>query len=298
MTRKALGRGLSALLPDSYKDHAPVIPLKAGEQLLEIDIDLIEPNPQQPRARFTEEKLEELAQSIRVNGLVQPILVRRADAGRYQLVAGERRWRASQRAGLTKVKAVVRDIADDKLLELALIENIQRAELNAIEEAQAYQSLITRSALTQDEVAQQVGKDRSSVAYFLRLLKLPAAVQTMLEEEQLSMGHARALLGLASAESQFELAQRITANHLSVREVERIVKQFSAGETNSAKETVNSTPKEEDANIRAAETKLKRFLGTQVKIQVGKQRGKIEIEFTDMTELDRVYSLIMQKAKN
>ena len=168
MTRKALGRGLSALLPDSYKDHTPVIPLKAGEQLLEIDIDLIEPNPQQPRARFTEEKLEELAQSIRVNGLVQPILVRRAEAGRYQLVAGERRWRASQRAGLQKVKAVVRDIPDDKLLELALIENIQRAELNAVEEAQAYQNLIGRLGMTQDEVAQQVGKDRSSVANFLR----------------------------------------------------------------------------------------------------------------------------------
>ncbi len=295
MTRKALGRGLSALLPESYKDHAQEIPLKTGEQLLEIDIDLIEPNPQQPRARFTEDKLEELAQSIRVNGLVQPILVRRAEAGRYQLVAGERRWRASQRAGLSKVKAVVRDIPDDKLLELALIENIQRAELNAVEEAQAYQNLISRMGMSQEEVAQQVGKDRSSVANFLRLLKLPTAVQTMLEEEQLSMGHARALLGLATAEDQLALAQRIAADHLSVREVERLVKQSAAGETTTAQEALNSTPKEEDANIRAAETKLKRFLGTQVKIQIGKQRGKIEIEFTTMTELDRVYSLIMQK---
>ena len=296
MTRKALGRGLSALLPDSYHDHAPVIELKAGEQLLELDIDLIEPNPQQPRSRFTEEKLEELAQSIRVNGLVQPILVRRAEGGRYQLVAGERRWRASQRAGLPKIKAVVRDIPDDKLLELALIENIQRAELNAIEEAQAYQSLVSRLGMTQDEVAQQVGKDRSSVANFMRLLKLPEAVRRMLEEEQLSMGHARALLGLSSADSQLALAEKIVAEKLSVREVEKAVKQAVSVGGQTVNSAENSTVVQDDANIRAAELKLKRFLGTQVKIQAGKQRGKIEIEFSSMTELDRFYSAIMQKA--
>ena len=294
MTRKALGRGLSALLPDTYSDTVSALQLKPGEQLLEVDIDLIEPNPQQPRSRFTEEKLEELAQSIRVNGLVQPVLLRRAEGGRFQLVAGERRWRASQRAGLQKVKAVVRDIPDDKLLELALIENIQRAELNAIEEAQAYQSLVNRLGMTQDEVAQQVGKDRSSVANFLRLLKLPEAVQRMVEEEQLSMGHARALLGLPSAEDQLALAERAIANHLSVRDVEKAVKQTVTGDAPQE----NSTVIENDANIRAAELKLKRFLGTQVKIQAGKNRGKIEIEFSSMSELDRIYSIILQKAKN
>ena len=298
MTRKALGRGLSALFPDSYHDHAPVIKLKAGEQLLELDIDLIEPNPQQPRSRFTEEKLEELAQSIRVNGLVQPILVRRAEGGRYQLVAGERRWRASQRAGLPKIKAVVRDIPDDKLLELALIENIQRAELNAIEEAQAYQSLVSRLGMTQDEVAQQVGKDRSSVANFMRLLKLPEAVRRMLEEEQLSMGHARALLGLSSAESQIALAEKIVAEKLSVRDVEKAVKQAVSVDGQTVNAAENSTVVQDDANIRAAELKLRRFLGTQVKIRTGKQRGKIEIEFSSMTELDRIYSAIMQKANH
>ena len=295
MTRKALGRGLSALLPDSY-DNASVLALKPGEQLLDLDIDKIEPNPQQPRSRFTEEKLEELAQSIRVNGLVQPILVRRAEGGRFQLVAGERRWRASQRAGLQKVKAVVRDIPDDKLLELALIENIQRAELNAIEEAHAYQNLIVRLGMTQDEVAQQVGKDRSSVANFLRLLKLPEPVQRMVEEEQLSMGHARALLGLPQAESQIALAERIVAEKLSVRDIEKAVKQAVSPEAPPVNEAESSTLVADDANIRAAESKLRRFLGTQVKIQSGKHRGKIEIEFGSMTELDRIYSMIMQKA--
>lgn len=296
MTRKALGRGLSALLPDSYNDAVPAIELKPGEQLLEVDIDLIEPNPQQPRSRFTEEKLEELAQSIRVNGLVQPVLLRRAEAGRYQLVAGERRWRASQRAGLQKIKAVIREIPDDKLLELALIENIQRSELNAIEEAQAYQSLVNRLGMTQDEVAQQVGKDRSSVANFLRLLKLPEAVQQMVEEEKLSMGHARALLGLPKPEDQLALAERIVANQLSVREVEKIVKQAVSGQAPEAVQ--NSTVPENDANIRAAELKLKRFLGTQVKIHSGKHRGKIEIEFGSISELDRIYSVIMQRGES
>ncbi|MFN0111191.1 MAG: ParB/RepB/Spo0J family partition protein [Blastocatellia bacterium] len=284
MTKRALGRGLSALLADS---------LAQGDELLEVDIDLIEPNPDQPRYHFNENKLEELAQSIKVNGLVQPILLRRVSNGRYQIVAGERRWRASQRAGLHKVNAVVRSIPDAKLLELALIENIQRQELNPIEEAQAYQRLIQNLGLTQDEVAQRVGKDRSSVANYLRLLKLPARIQRMLEEEQLSMGHARALLGLESEQDQLQLAEQIIAGKLSVRETEQAVKRATSTPTIRESSTANSN----DANIRAAELKLKRYLGAPVKIQMGQNGGKIEIEFGSMSELDRVYSIILRKSE-
>jgi len=283
MARKALGRGLSALLSDS---------LAQGDELLEVDIDLIEPNPDQPRLRFDETKLEELAQSIRSNGLVQPILLRRLSGSRYQIVAGERRWRAAQKAGLHKVNAVVREIPDSKLLELALIENIQRQELNPIEEAHAYQRLIRDFKMTQDEVAQRVGKDRSSVANYLRLLKLPAQIQRMLEDGSLSMGHARALVGLDTEQLQMSLANEVVNRKLSVRETEQAVKRASSG--SSIKES--STPIRNDANIRAAELKLKRLLGTQVKIQLGQSGGKIEIEFSSMSELDRIYSIIMRKS--
>lgn len=283
MTRKALGRGLSALLADS---------LAQGDELLEVDIDLIEPNPDQPRSYFNENKLEELAQSIRANGLVQPILLRRVASGRYQIVAGERRWRAAQRAGLHKVNAVVRSIPDAKLLELALIENIQRQELNPIEEALAYQRLIQNLGLTQDEVAQRVGKDRSSIANYLRLLKLPAKIQQMLEEDQLSMGHARALLGLESEHDQLRLAEEIISGKLSVRETEQAVKRA----TSSPSIRESSTQNGNDANIRAAELKLKRYLGTPVKINLSQNGGKIEIEFGSMSELDRIYSIILRKS--
>lgn len=283
MTRRALGRGLSALLADS---------LAQGDELLEVDIDLIEPNPDQPRYHVNETKLEELAQSIKANGLVQPILLRRIASGRYQIVAGERRWRAAQRAGLHKVNAVIRSIPDAKLLELALIENIQRAELNPIEEAMAYQRLIQTLGLTQDEVAQRVGKDRSSIANYLRLLNLPAKIQKMLEEEQLSMGHARALLGLKSEEEQLKLAEDIIAGKLSVRDTEQAVKRATSG----ASIRESSTPPQNDANIRAAELKLKRFLGAPVKINLSQNGGKIEIEFGSMSELDRIYSIILRKS--
>jgi ParB family transcriptional regulator, chromosome partitioning protein len=287
MTRKALGRGLSALLADPASDALP-----KGEELLEVDIDLIDANPEQPRLNFSEAKLDELALSIRANGLVQPILLRRAVSGRFQIVAGERRWRAAQRAGLQKIKAVIRTIPDAKLLELALIENIQRQELNPIEEAHAYQRLIQTLNVTQDEVAKQVGKDRSSVANFLRLLKLPPAIQKMLEDEVLAMGHARALLGLDTEAQQLKLAHEIVNGKLSVRAVENAVKQMTGGIVPKAA----STPAKNDANIRAAELKMKRFLGTQVRINGGQNRGKIEIEFSSMSELDRIYSIIMQKA--
>jgi ParB family transcriptional regulator, chromosome partitioning protein len=283
MARKALGRGLSALLSDATVE---------GEELLEVDIDLIEPSPEQPRLRFNETRLDELAQSIRTNGLVQPILLRRISGGRYQIVAGERRWRAAQRAGLHKINSLIREIPDTKLLELALIENIQREELNPIEEAQAYMRLIKNLGLTQDEVAQQVGKDRSSIANYLRLLKLPDEIQRMLEDELLTMGHARALLTLESRTEQVELARQIVTRKLSVRDVERSVKKA----TTETSRNETSTSLRNDANIRAAELKLKRFLGTHIKIHLGQHGGKIEIGFSSMSELDRIYSIIMRKS--
>jgi ParB family chromosome partitioning protein len=277
---------LSALLSDSISVVAP------GEELQEVDIDLIDPNPDQPRLRFNEDKLNELAQSIRANGLVQPLLLRRSANGRYQIVAGERRWRAAQRAGLRGVHAVVRNIPDSKLLELALIENIQREELNPIEEASAYQRLIHNLGLTQDEVAQQVGKDRSSIANYLRLLKLPEDVQRMLEDELISMGHARALLGLDTKDQIRRLANEVAEKKLSVRQTEQAVKRATSPQSSGERSTASSN----DANIRAAELKMKRFLGSQVRIHMGNNGGRIEIDFGSASELDRIYSIIMRKS--
>jgi ParB family chromosome partitioning protein len=283
MARKALGRGLSALLSDS---------LAQGDELLEVDIELIEPNPHQPRLNFDEKKLDELAQSIQANGLVQPILLRRMPHGNYQIVAGERRWRAAQRAGIQRINAVIRDIPDARLLELALIENIQREELNPIEEAHAYQRLIRDFRMTQDEMALRVGKDRSSVANYLRLLKLPIAIQKMLEDGSLTAGHARALLALETEPLQLKMANDIVNGNLSVRDTERAVKRATSG----TKIRENSTALQNDANIRAAELKMKRFLSTQVKIQLSQNGGKIEIEFSSLGELDRIYSIIIRKS--
>src|ERR671938_1122782 len=208
MTRRVLGRGLSALLSDK--------PAIASEEFTEIDIDLIEPNHLQPRTRFDEAQLEELAQSIKINGVVQPILARKIEGGRYQIIAGERRWRAAQRAGLQRIPAVIREIPDEKMLELALIENIQRQELNAIEEAYAYKRLIETLGLTQEAVAQRVGRDRTFITNYLRLLRLPEDIQKLVEDNTISMGHARALLGVDDQDIQRKIARNIVDQGLSV----------------------------------------------------------------------------------
>lgn len=259
---------------------------------MEVDIDLIEPSPSQPRTHFDEDRLEELAQSIRSNGIVQPLLLRRRGA-RYQLVAGERRWRAAQRAGLQRVPAVVRDIPDEKLLELALIENIQRQELNAIEEAQAYRRLIETLGLTQEVVAQRVGRDRSFVTNYLRLLRLPEDIQRLVEEEKISMGHARALLGVDDADIQRRVARNIIEQSLSVRETERAIKRIIAG-ANPAIATI-PPQKRDDANMRAAETKLRRRFGTQVRVMPSQSGpgGKIEVEYYNDNDLDRIYQMLI-----
>jgi len=285
MTKRALGRGLSALLSETAA--------ATSEELLKIDIDLIEPNSAQPRLRFDETRLNELAESIRHNGVVQPILLRRRGQN-YQIVAGERRWRAAQKAGLQRIPAVVREIPDDKLLELALIENIQRQELNAIEEARAYKNLIETLGLTQENVAQRVGRDRTFITNYLRLLRLPDDIQHLVEDEKISMGHARALLGVDDPAIQRRVARSITEHSLSVRETEKTIKRIVAN--GSSTETLVPAVKKDDANVRAAESKLRRRLSTQVRVlpsQTGKG-GKIEIEYYSESDLDRVYQLLMR----
>jgi ParB family chromosome partitioning protein len=288
MTRRVLGRGLSALLSDT--------PATSNEDFLEIEIDLIDPNPAQPRTHFDESRLEELAQSVRSNGIVQPLVVRRRGM-RYQLIAGERRWRAAQRANLDKVPAVVREIPDDKLLELALIENIQRQELSAIEEAHAYKRLIDALGLTQEMVAQRVGRDRSFITNYLRLLRLPSDIQKLVEDEKISTGHARALLGVDDVDIQRRVARNIVEQSLSVRETERAIKRIISGVSPAA--ATLRTEKPNDANVQAAETKLRRRFGTQVRIvpsQKG-EGGKIEIEYYSHTDLDRLYQLLANSSE-
>jgi ParB family transcriptional regulator, chromosome partitioning protein len=283
MAKKALGRGLNALFTST-----PGAP-DAADALLELDIDMLEPNADQPRSIFRDEKIEELAASIRANGIVQPLVARKL-RGRYQIIAGERRWRAAQRAGLQKVPVVVREIPDDRVLELSLIENIQREELNPIEEANAYRRLIDGLGITQEEVARRVGRERSSVTNYLRLLKLPDEIQRWVEEDRISMGHARSLLALDSPEEQRAVATQVIAGGLSVRETERLVKRHIEGPRGRSGE---AEPGKVDANVRAAEEKLSRKLGTKVKIQMLQNGGRIEIHFYSDQELDNVYSIIM-----
>jgi ParB family chromosome partitioning protein len=279
--RPALGRGLSALIPD-----APAAPA-AVERALDVDIDLLRPNRAQPRTIMDDSRIEELARSIKSNGVIQPIIVRKAEGG-YEIIAGERRWRASQRAGLLKVPVVVRDVPDDRLLAVALIENIQREDLNPIEEAQAYRRLADEYHLTQDQIAESVGKDRSSVANTMRLLKLPREIRENLSAGALSMGHARALLALADEHAQLRISREVVSRNLSVRETEAIVK----------KGVEPPAPREEpqkDVHTRAAEEKLRFSLGTRVRITRKGKGGKIEIDFQNENELQRLYETLTER---
>jgi ParB family chromosome partitioning protein len=287
MPRQTLGRGLSALLGEET-------PMRAGAADLEIDIDLIEPNPEQPRTRFAEADLDDLARSIRANGIVQPIVVRKFGS-RYQIVAGERRWRAAQRAELRRVPAVVRDVSDEKLLELALVENIQRQELNPIEEAKAYRKLIDTIGLTQEMVAEQVGKERSVVTTSLRLLRLPDEIHNLIENGALSAGHGRALLMTDDPKVQRSLANSALEQGWSVRETEKAVKRGPAA--SRAEPTAKSGGRKIDANVKAAETRLMRSLSTNVKIHPAKKGlgGKIEIEYYSTDDLDRIFQVLMNK---
>jgi ParB family chromosome partitioning protein len=266
---------------------------------MEVDIDLLAPNEQQPRLQMDEAKLDELAQSIRANGIIQPILARRTGTT-YRIIAGERRWRAAQRAGLLKVPVVVRDVADGsekQLLELALIENIQRENLNPVDEAIAYQRLSDEFHLTQDQIAAAVGKDRSSVANFMRLLKLPDEVRAELSSGTLSMGHARALLALPDAAAQRHAAREVISRGLSVRDTELFVKKLGTPtpNTNRARGAGNPEPPKADVHTRAAEDRLRFALGTKVRIVRRGQGGVIQIDFGSETELHRLYELLTAK---
>lgn len=288
--RPALGRGLGALIPSAAPPPAPprerdAAPIRPSE----FDIDLLTPNPRQPRVQMDEAKLDELAQSIRSHGVIQPILVRRV-GDRSEIVAGERRWRAAQRAGLLKVPVVYRDVADDKLLEVALIENIQREDLNPIEEAQAYRRLTDELHLSQDAIALGVGKDRATIANYMRLLKLPAEVKNDLASGALSMGQARALITLPDEAAQRRVAREVVSRGLSVRETEALVRH----EMTPAQPP--PPPRRADPNTRAAEDRLKVALGTtHVRIVRKGQGGRIEIDFTGEDELQRLYESIVGK---
>ena len=279
--RPALGKGLSALIPDAPE------PPRAGA--LEVDIDLLAPNDLQPRVQMDDARLQELADSIKANGIIQPILVRRTGTT-YRIIAGERRWRAAQRAGLHKVPVVVRDVEDGKeLLELALIENIQRENLNAVDEALAYRRLADEFGLTQDQIAAAVGKDRSSVANFMRLLRLPDEVRADLAAGALSMGHARALLALTDAPAQRHAAREVISRGLSVRDTELLIKKL--GEPARNREATPAEPKA-DVHTRAAEDRMRFALGTRVRIIRRKGGGVIQIDFGSENELNRIYELL------
>lgn len=291
--RKALGKGLSALLPGRGSGQgaaaaAPVAAPSVAPPPTTLPIDAIHPNPMQPRVVFQPDRLEELAASIRANGIIQPLIVRHHQ-GQYQLIAGERRWRASKLAGLKDVPVVIQEVADPQLLELALIENIQREDLNAIETAHAYERLGRELGLSQEEIGRRTGKDRTSITNALRLLKLPTEVQLLLAEHRLSMGHARAVLGLPTAEQQIEVAEKAAAQGLSVRQVEALVQDLTSDRprTGHKKETVV------DPNVKAAVDELERALGTRVRIvELSEQRGRIEIEYYSQVELDRLFQQI------
>jgi len=283
--RPALGRGLSALIP-AAAPPPPLAPPRESTQgrPAELDIDLLTPNPRQPRLQMEETALEELAQSIRSHGVIQPILVRRV-GDRNEIVAGERRWRAAQRAGLLKVPVVYRDVPDEQLLEIALIENIQREDLNPIEEAQAYRRLVDEFQMSQESIATAVGKDRATISNYMRLLKLPAEVRNDLASGALSMGHARALVTMPDEVSQRRVAREVVSRGLSVRETEAMAKR----ELNPA---IPPLPKRVDPNTRAAENQLKVALGTRVRIVRKGQGGRIEVDFNNEEELQRLYETL------
>lgn len=281
MKRKALGKGLGALLPDPEPG--------AGDTATEVAIDALEPNPFQPRNAIRPERLQELSASIRANGIVQPILVRRRE-GRFQIIAGERRWRAAQGLGLPTVPVAIRDVPDERLLELALVENIQREELQPLEEAQAFQRLQEEFRLTQEEIARRVGRERSTIANTLRLLRLPREARELLSAGKLDAGHARALLSLERVEEQLALARAVAKRGLSVREVERRV---------AALRGAKARPdKRRDPNTRAAEERLRAALGTRVRIARRGRGGALRIEFQSEAELERLFELILKGARS
>jgi ParB family chromosome partitioning protein len=283
MTKKALGRGLEALIPvrekESERDSLPT------GKVEELDIETIFPNRYQPRRRFNEERLEELAASLREKGVIEPVVVRAAKGG-YELIAGERRLRAAKRLGMGTIPAVVRTATDREMLELSLIENLQRDDLNPLEEASSYQRLMEEFELTQEKLSEELGKNRASVANTLRLLKLPGEAQNMLLEDRISRGHAIALLSLKNADQQLKLCRRIVRQSLSVRETEVLVKRALTPE--SAKKPAPVKLPE----FTAIEERLQRFFGTRVNIRKRRAGGRIEVDYYSDDDLERILALL------
>lgn len=290
-SRRALGRGLGTLLPT--RPQAPPAPMEPLREEAEqaIPIHLIDPNPVQPRRMFHGERLSELAQSISANGIIQPLVVRRLGE-RYQLVAGERRWRAAKLAGFSEVPAVIREIPDERLLEITLIENIQRDDLNPIETASAFSGLTTELALSPDEIGRRTGKDRSTIVNFLRLLQLPPDIQQLVAERRLSAGHARCLLALPSVDLQREVAEKSVAQGWSVRQIERTTQKMLEGRNPKHVDEVDTDP-----NVKAAIDEMQRVLGTRVRlVEKANQKGRIEIEYYSAEDLHRIYDVIVGEA--
>lgn len=283
--RKALGRGLSALL------GAPAVPEVEGESLRDIDIDRILPNTQQPRKHFDEAGLNELTESIRAHGVIQPIVVQPLQDNFYQLIAGERRWRAAQRAGLMKIPAVVRETGTQTSLEIALIENLQREDLSPIEEAHAYQKLLLDFGLTQEEVAQRVGKNRATIANTLRLLRLPPEVQQWIDENKITTGHAKALLALSDLNTMVDFAKKVIQGNYSVRQTEQLVSRYTQAPKGSEPVEI---PIAVDPNVKAAIYSLEQALGTKVAIRDNGGRGVIELHFFSAEEMHRLYDGLMR----
>ena len=281
--KMALGKGLGALIPDIEKaEHKQ-------QDYFYCDIDLISPNRFQPRVTFSDEDLKELADSIKIQGVLQPLLVRNADAG-YELIAGERRLRAAKRAGLTQVPVVIKRVSDDKLLEMSLVENIQRENLNPIEEAEAYHRLITQLNLTQEQASARVGKSRSAVANFLRLRQLPDQIKASITDGMLSMGHARALLGAEASAQQLTAWRAVVSKGLSVRETERFVRRLKAAK----KRPMASKNRSEQIYLTSLAEDLSRHLGTKILIKKNGQKGRVEIEFYSNDDLERLIDRLKQ----
>jgi len=280
VSEKRLGRGLGALIPSQSSEG------ESKNEIKKIDIEKINSNPYQPREDFNEELLEDLSYSIQEHGLIQPITVREKARGKYQLVAGERRWRAAKLAGLDEIAAIVQRYSNQQMMEVALIENLQREDLNPIEEAKAYKRLIEEFDLIQAEVAESVGKSRSAISNSLRLLNLAPKVQEFVSRETLTVGHARTLLALDTFEEQSEVAKEIIENGLSVRETERLIKSLTTDEVE--KEKKKTDHKQKDPNITVIEDRLRKRLGTPVNIKHGKNKGQIVIEYYSEEELARV----------
>jgi ParB family chromosome partitioning protein len=270
--KTALGKGFEALIPER------------GEEVIYLDIDRIIPGKQQPRKKFKDDSLKELSASIKEKGVLQPIIVTRVGDGTFSLVAGERRWRAAARAGLKKIPSLIKNVASKDSLEISLIENIQREDLNPIETAEAFNRLITDFSLTQEDLSQKVGKDRATVANYLRLLKLPHEIKTFIVNGSLSMGHAKAILTIEGKTQQIDVANKIVKRNLSVREAESLSSRISKPK---------KIPRRKDPQISSLEEKLIKNLGTKVRIKTRGKRGKIEIEYYSLDELERLLDILI-----